>query len=92
MLGELQEFFADGKMVDDLPRLVRLNQEQQPTELVEAIAAKVGSEKGNWYDTHPTDRDRIAVAKKQNARGVFSLDAPAEALFQRFDELSKAAK
>ncbi|MGN6132993.1 MAG: M48 family metallopeptidase, partial [Aureliella sp.] len=89
-LSELQQFFLDGKLVDDLPELICLNRDQQSEEIVTALAASVEEEKGNWYDTHPTDRDRIAAGKKLKADGIFKLDAPAGALFHDLDGLSKA--
>lgn len=40
-----------------------------------------------WFDTHPSDSERIKRAEKENAPGVCHSDLPAEALFTNFDEL-----
>ncbi|MBW3542556.1 MAG: hypothetical protein KY476_20020, partial [Planctomycetes bacterium] len=47
------------------------------------------------FDTHPSDRDRVASARLEDTAGVFALpksdeDLPAAALFADFDGLSKA--
>ena len=39
------------------------------------------------FDTHPSDSERIANAKKENADGKLKSELPAEALFTNFDGL-----
>jgi Zn-dependent protease with chaperone function/phage FluMu protein Com len=43
-----------------------------------------------WFDSHPSLRDRIAVAQKQAATGIFEAKQPAYRLFPQFDLRGKA--
>ena len=89
-MSEAQSFFVDGKLVDDLPRLVRLNQQMLSSEDLQKLAEHIQQHKGSWFDTHPSDKDRIAAGDLMNAPGVLDLDAPAEALFVNAEALSKS--
>jgi Zn-dependent protease with chaperone function len=42
-----------------------------------------------FWDTHPTERERIANIRRESPKGIFHLDEPATALFTNFDELEK---
>jgi Zn-dependent protease with chaperone function len=44
-------------------------------------------ERTGLFDTHPTDRDRIASAAREGAAGVFRGSGPASALFRDFEAL-----
>jgi Zn-dependent protease with chaperone function len=45
--------------------------------------------KTRFWDTHPTERERIANIRRESPKGIFSLDEPATALFTNFEELAK---
>ncbi len=80
-LAEQQQFFLDGKLANDMPRLTQLNRDDQDQRLIEQIAKSTNEEKPSWHDTHPTDLQRIAQAQRQQELGIFHLEAPASILF-----------
>ena len=88
-IAECQQFYVDGKLVDNLPELVSINCNLLPDELIKAMNARSDAEKGHWFDTHPTDQERIAAARRMNSPGIFKLHAPAESLFNSAAQLSK---
>jgi Zn-dependent protease with chaperone function len=47
--------------------------------------------KTRFWDTHPTERERIANIRRESLKGIFCLDEPATALFTNFEELAKNA-
>ncbi len=47
------------------------------------------SERTGVFDTHPTDRDRMARARQEGAPGVYRLEAPSAQLLENFDVLTK---
>ncbi len=89
-LVDQQGFFRDGKLGNDLPKLVQLNRDDQDAELVKKIFAGVMEEKTEWLTTHPVDKDRVARAKAENEPGVFQLEAPASALFDHYTEICES--
>jgi Zn-dependent protease with chaperone function len=89
-LSELEHFYNDGKLVDDLPRLVQQNSADQTPELITELEKHTAETKTQWLDTHPSDAERMAAAVAARAPGVLVLDAPATALFRDFPGLSKA--
>ncbi len=89
-LADQQGFFMNGKLGNDLPKLVQLNRDAQDDELVRKIFAGVMEEKTEWLTTHPVDKDRVARAKAAKEPGVFQLEAPASVLFERYAETCEA--
>lgn len=86
---DLQNHLLQGKLGDDLPKMIAINRDEQEAELVLKIEQSSQEEKTAWLTTHPCDRDRIAAAKKENATGVFQLEVPATLLFRHYESLSK---
>lgn len=89
--GQLGASQRDGKLVDDLPGLIRLNETRLSKPIVKAIDERIRTGRTGWFDTHPTDRDRIANAHREQADGVFSINLPAASLFSDFDAHCQAA-
>jgi hypothetical protein len=88
---DLGENWKEGRLADDLPRLIAANVEQLPPQAMQAIDAGIERGRTGLFDTHPADRDRIASAVREDAPGVFHLDGPATDLFRDFDALAQAA-
>lgn len=44
----------------------------------------------SFFDTHPSNAERLASVRREGAPGVFHLDGPATLLFQDFAKLSRA--
>ncbi len=86
-LDDQNGFFLDGKLCNDLPGLMLSNLEALDPELKEEILKSAASEKTEWLASHPSDRDRIAAARKENAPGVFRREEPASNLFVHYHEI-----
>lgn len=87
---QLGESHREGRLVDDLPTLIKLNASRLPERAQQAIDEQLRIGQTGWFDTHPCDRDRIAASAAEQAEGVFTLDMPATALFADFAAQSKA--
>ncbi|HUT94150.1 MAG TPA: M48 family metalloprotease [Thermoguttaceae bacterium] len=87
--ADLHHFYQEGRLGDNLPRLVMANVEQMPDDLREAIDRMIDESTGGLLDTHPANRDRIANAHRENAPGIFLLQCPASLLFPNFDAVSR---
>lgn len=78
-----------GKTPENLPRLMAANVVQMPSDLVAKIDKSLEHEKTSFFSTHPSSRDRIAKARRENAPGIFHLEGPATDVFRDFDGLAK---
>ncbi|WP_165073901.1 M48 family metallopeptidase [Paludisphaera rhizosphaerae] len=90
-MSDLSECWKEGRLPDDLPRLVEANIPQVPEAGLKAIDDALAHEKTKVFDTHPADRDRIAAVLALHAPGVFHIEGPATAFFRDFDALSRSA-
>ncbi len=86
---DLGNFYRDGRLVDDMPRLLMSNLKQLPREAQDFVTQSIGEAKTGWFDTHPADKDRIAASAAERARGVFLSELPACVLFSNFDAACK---
>ncbi len=88
--GDLREFYREGQLGDDLPRLIMSKVKQIPPELQQKINQSIEESTTGWLDTHPSDRDRIANAARENTDGIFPIEMPASVLLSDFEAQSKA--
>jgi hypothetical protein len=89
--NDLESAWREKRLCDDLPALIRSREPDIPKELRTAIAEANKTGKTGWFDTHPSHADRTKSAARQNVPGVFTLDVPAETLFQNIADLSRRA-
>jgi len=89
--ADLRGFYKEGRLADNLPKLVLANVGQIPPEVLGKLRKAADEATTGLFDTHPCDRDRIAAARRENAAGIFRLEQPAWVLFRGFDPLSVAA-
>jgi len=87
--ADLNHWYKEKRLGDDLPRLIVANLEQMPADLIQRIDAEVEKSKAGWLDTHPSDSQRIAQARAEAAPGLFHSKRPASELFSDFAALSK---
>ncbi len=87
---DLSESWREGRLADNLPKLITANVGQIPPEAMQKIEENVTLGKTGLFDTHPTDRDRIFAAHAEDTDGVFQLEGPATDLFKDFDGLCRA--
>jgi Zn-dependent protease with chaperone function len=87
--SDLSDFYHEGRLVDNLPRLILVNIEKFPPELRQKLDAIITESKTGLFDDHPADSERIASAKAEQTPGVFHSNLPATVLFQDFDACAK---
>ena len=74
-MADLQQFFRDGRLADNLPQLTVANVAQITPELRQSLEKHAAEEKTGLFDTHPATRDRIISSKREQTPGVFRLSA-----------------
>jgi Zn-dependent protease with chaperone function len=74
---------------DDLPALVKTEARQIAQQHKDDVINTVLSEETHVFDTHPSCRDRITVAKKNPTEGICRLTGAAKTLFSDYAGLSK---
>ena len=89
-MDDLSTFQTEGRLGDNFPKLILLNADQLTPKGHESIDEMIIESRTGLFDTHPSDRERIASAASENANGVFQLGLPAAHLFRKFDTLAKA--
>ncbi len=80
------------RLADDLPRLILENVGalQQSHSAVLAAVRKLSAEEiTKAFATHPANRDRIASAAREQAVGLFQIEAPATVLFHGYDRIAR---
>ena len=88
--ADLENFYREGRLADNLPRLIIANVAQLPEEARKFADEVIEKEETSLFDSHPSDRDRIASARQEGAAGVFQSRLPGTILFHDFDGLAKA--
>ncbi|MBC8872379.1 MAG: M48 family metalloprotease [Planctomycetes bacterium] len=88
-LEDLSRFHREGRLGDDLPRLTRINVDDMPDDVKQQLRQSADESTTGLMDTHPSDRDRIASAHRENSPGIFRLERPASELFVYWDESCK---
>jgi Zn-dependent protease with chaperone function len=88
---DLNQSWKEGRLADDLPKLVLANVAQIPPAALAELEQQVAVRKTGLFDTHPCDNDRIASARAEQAEGTFHLDGPATDLIPEFDKLARSS-
>lgn len=88
--ADLGFFFQEGRLADNLPKLIMHNAPQIPKKVLAELHKSLEQSSTGLFDTHPCHKERVENAKRENAPGIFHLDGPAALLFGDFDALSKA--
>ncbi|MFM8931173.1 MAG: M48 family metalloprotease, partial [Gemmataceae bacterium] len=88
-MSDLGDFHQEGRLGDNLPKLILLNIDQMPAELKTKVDLVISESTTGLFDTHPADSARIQCAKREETEGIFRLELPAGNLFRDFDQTSK---
>ena len=88
--ADLGDYYREGRLGDDLPRLILSNSRNIPERVQKIIAKHMEKNETSIFDTHPADKDRIVNALAEKSPGVFLLEFPATSLFTKFTALSKS--
>jgi len=87
--ADLSHFYKEGRLADNLPRLIVANIAHIPEKAKQQIEKMVDETQTGLFDTHPADKDRIAAAHREPTEGVFRLECPASAVFGHFAAVSR---
>jgi Zn-dependent protease with chaperone function len=87
--ADLGSFHREGRLADNLPKLIMANVQQIPDKIHKLIDESIDESKTGLFDTHPADKERIAAAAALSAPGVFHSDLPATVLFANFNAAAK---
>ena len=88
---DLRQSSRRGKLADDVPALVMDNLAHlaKRAEFDQQIRKDAVGGTRRLLSTHPTSGDRIASVERDGSSGVLTSDAPAEVLFDNYDELCR---
>lgn len=89
-ISDLGDFYREGRLGDDLPKLIRHRADQMPADVHKKIDQEIKDSRTGLFDTHPADSARIANANRENTEGIFRLELPAAELFKDFDKSCRA--
>ncbi len=84
------EAYATNRLVNDLPRLSAMAAKRLALRAVQANRAVLPTAKTGWFDTHPSDHDRIQASKALGAVGMLHGDGDATKLFRDFRVTARA--
>jgi hypothetical protein len=85
--SDLGAFFREGRLGDNLPKLIMVNFESMPAEVRKLIERQVRNQSAGLLDSHPSPSSRIAKANADNPGRSFHCELPASALFEHYDKL-----
>jgi Zn-dependent protease with chaperone function len=89
-IAQQTEAYATNRLVNDLPRLSAMAAKRLATKAVQANRAVLPTAKTGWFDTHPSDHDRIQASKALGAVGMLHGDGDATKLFRDFTATAQA--
>lgn len=89
-IAQQTEAYATNRLVNDLPGLSAMAAKRLATKAVQANRAVLPTAKTGWFDTHPSDHDRIQASKALGAVGMLYGDGDATKLFRNFRATAQA--
>lgn len=91
---DLIDFYKEGRLVDDFPRLIALSLDDVSPRLRKRIDEHESKQTTRWFDTHPSQQARFENARKHASRGVFQVPESLEkaAASMLFRDLRKHAE
>src|SRR5262252_7922742 len=89
-IAQQTEAFATNRLVNDLPRLSAVAAKRLATKADQGNLAVLPTVKTGWFDTHPSDHDRIQASKALSAVGMLHGDGDATKLFRDFGATAQA--
>ncbi|MGL4943262.1 MAG: M48 family metallopeptidase [Thermoguttaceae bacterium] len=73
--GDILYMLNEDRLPDNYPILIAANLDFAKQLYPDAVANAIRDSKTHFTDTHPCDRDRIAIIKTANTAGVFNADS-----------------
>lgn len=90
-LEQARQDRADGKKIPNLPKVLADNLRRMPAQVEAQLAATADRHETDRFSKLPSDRDRIAAAKKIKAVPMFECELRSVQLFVDFDALARKA-
>ena len=87
--NDLATFYREGRLADNLPRLLMSSMTQLPPEAYAAVDRMNAEDNSSLLETHPANKDRVASAYAEQAPGIFFSELPASVLFSQFDATAR---
>ncbi len=87
--GHVQQSWASRRLPENLVLLIERESASLRGEVHQKVTTADPEEKTGWFDTHPSDADRLHAVRRLNERGIFHATEPAARLFSDFSALSK---
>jgi Zn-dependent protease with chaperone function len=84
---DVRQSWASKRLPENIPLLVQHKGQTLP-DIQAKLRESADTQKTGWFDTHPSDRERVQAARQLNEPGVFRVERPAAELFAKFHELS----
>lgn len=84
---DLSRMWREGRLVDNYPGLIASLRSRYSTGFVQRLLAGLEQGKTGMFSAHPCDKDRMALARAENARGVLTPGLPARELFADYESL-----
>ncbi len=89
-IAQQTEAYATNRLVNDLPRLSAMAAKRCATKAVQTNRAVLPTAKTGWFNTHPSDHNRIQASKALGAVGMLHGDGDATKLFRDFRATAQA--
>ncbi len=86
----LREMMRKGKLPDDLPRMIIYHRNGLDFHRIQKLHTSAEKAPTVWHETHPSDGDRLEQALSFNHPGIFTIEAPARALFRNFPTICRS--
>jgi Zn-dependent protease with chaperone function len=90
-ISQQQESYQGKRLVNDLPGLIAIETHRLPADLTEAVQAASREATTGWFDTHPSDLDRVRASERHSAAGVLVGESSASSLFADFSASAQKA-
>lgn len=84
---DLSRMWREGRLVDNYPGLITSLRSRYSSGFVQRLLAGLEQGKTGMFSEHPCDKDRMALARAENARGVLTPGLPARELFADYESL-----
>jgi len=86
---QIGAWYGQGVFADNVTELTMAIDERVEVEQRMKLRSALEGERASIFDTHPTQRARIANVQREQSDGVFRVDGPARVLFAHFVESSR---
>jgi Zn-dependent protease with chaperone function len=89
-LASLGHAWVQERYPEDFASLIVAQADEMPRPVRRQLDKLLRQSATGLFDTHPSFAERVRLARRENAPGIFRLNRPATLLFRNFAELSRA--